>query len=156
MLQRVSSRVFDERRQDKWRIKPSLNSRLLEGPAAAVCIRRLQLTNDAAGRRDLQVMLDIGLTGPEAMNLAPWLTGAELEQMEKMCPVSGGWNGRSLGAYFKVTLDEQMQLPWGAIRKCHNTSNDEIKRAKQQRRKERDNAYARVVAIALKTNGGDR
>jgi hypothetical protein len=71
---------------------------------------QIPLPDDRRSRRYLQAMLDLGLTGPVAQRVAPWLSGDELDQMIGACAVSPGWNARTLGEHFGVTMKEKFDL----------------------------------------------
>jgi hypothetical protein len=64
--------------------------------------------DDRQSRRYLQPLLDIGLTGPEAKKVAPWLSGDELEEMIAQTVVAPKWNARTLGDRYEVTLEEKL------------------------------------------------
>jgi hypothetical protein len=64
--------------------------------------------DDQQSRRYLQPLLDIGLTGPEAKQLAPWLSGDELEEMIMQTVVAPNWSARTLGDRYEVTLEEKL------------------------------------------------
>lgn len=67
-----------------------------------------QIPDDARSRRYLQALLDLGLTGPEAQRIAPWISNDDLKGMIERTVVGPHWNARDLGDLFEVTLEEKL------------------------------------------------
>lgn len=70
------------------------------------------LPNNKLGRDALQVLLDLGLEGPAAGKLAPWMPWEELCDFIKMIDAVPPtcWSPAALGMKFEVTFEEKIQL----------------------------------------------
>jgi len=72
----------------------------------------LPLPDNKIGRDALQVLLDLGLEGPAAGKLAPWMPWEELSDLIKMTDALPPtyWGPAALGEKFEVTFEETTGL----------------------------------------------
>jgi hypothetical protein len=107
----VTAKVGRQKRQRRSNNKPPDIYRLQLKQLRRLLRHRGQnhLSDGDRSRRYLQALLDIGLDGPGAHDIAPWLSGDELEQMIGAADfASPGWSARTLGDHFEVTLEEKL------------------------------------------------
>ncbi len=124
------------------------------------------LPDNAVGRSDLQLLLELGLTGPEAQRLAPWIAGNELELLiyaaDNNWPAwskSNGTPAALIGERVRLRFEEYARLGlWHLHPHDCETEKLEAFRKERRRGKERQrkrNARARAKTAASPTADKD-
>jgi hypothetical protein len=72
---------------------------------------RDELHNDDIGRTNLQILLELGLTGPMAKKVAPWISAEELRRLiEHVDAYPRHWTAAALGNRVELTFEEKIRL----------------------------------------------
>jgi hypothetical protein len=115
------------------------------------------LPNNAVGRSDLQLLLELGLTGPEAQRLALWIAGNELERLiyaaDNNWPAwsrSNGTPAALIGERVRLRFEEYARLGLWHLHP-HDCGAEKLKDFRKKRRQEKDRRRKRGARACSKT-----
>jgi hypothetical protein len=95
------------------------------------------LHDDEAGRADLRLLLDLGLSGPEAMMVAPWISPGELQHLiDDSNAHPQFWKPDALGNHVELTFEEKVALDIRNIN-CFDRPKRQVTAFYERRRRER-------------------
>jgi hypothetical protein len=96
------------------------------------------LQDNEAGRADLRLLLDHGLTGPKAAKLAPWLAPDKLQRLIDVADADPQrWNASALGNRVGLTFEEKVTLRIWHIN-CFDRPKHEVRAFLAAHRRKRD------------------
>jgi hypothetical protein len=108
--------------------------------------RRGGLHDDDAGRADLRVLLELRLSGPKAVKVAPWISPPELHRLiDDVDALPHYWKAGELADRFEITFEEKID-PDLDIRNipCFDRPKQEVDAFYEQRRRERGTERKRL------------
>ena len=99
---------------------------------------RDELRNDDIGRANLQILLEIGLPGPMAKKVAPWISVEELWRLiEYVNAYPRHWTAAALGNRVELTFKEKIRLDIRHV-DCCDRPKDEVVAFYRKRKNNRD------------------
>jgi hypothetical protein len=99
---------------------------------------RGQLRDDDIGRDNLRLLLELGLTGPDAYKVAPWISVADLSRLiDEVDRFPQFWTADGLGSRVELTFKEKLELDIRNIG-CFDKPKHEVDAFYRKRRRERD------------------
>jgi hypothetical protein len=108
------------------------------------------LHDDEAGRADLRLLLDLGLSGPEAMMVAPWISPGELQHLiDDSNAHPRFWKPDALGNRVELTFEEKVVLDIRNIN-CFDRPKHQVTAFYKRRRREREAERKRRRRAAAK------
>jgi hypothetical protein len=116
-----------------------------------------ELPDSADGRCALQLLLELGLTGLDALRFAPWLDGDRLESLifaaDNNWPAWSKFNGRPselIGKRIRLTLEEYAGLGLWHLTP-YDCTDEELKDCRKKRRREKDRKRKRKTRARSKS-----
>ena len=117
--------------------KPEMIKRFQRCQLVDLFRHRNELQDNTLGRDNLILLLQLGLTCPEAQRLAPWCEG-ELEELIVTADSSTiSWTAKSLGRQVELKFEEKERLKIRNIQ-CVDKSLAEVSAFYRNRRREHD------------------
>ena len=99
---------------------------------------RDELHNDDIGRTNLQILLELGLTGPMAKKVAPWISAEELRRLiEHVDAYPRHWTAAALGNCVELTFEEKIRLDIRHV-DCFDRPKHEVAAFCRKRKNNRD------------------
>lgn len=117
---------------------------------------RGELQDDDAGRDNLRLLLELGLTGPKAHEIAPWTSTADLSRLiEEVDRFPQFWTADKIGSRVELTFKEKVKLNIRNI-DCYDKPKHEVEAFYRKQRRERDAERKRQKRKAEKKKSNAR